>query len=415
MITRRQFLQRSAVVGAFGTMAAVAPTFLWRAQTASGSSAGELAAVPNDRTLVIVQLAGGNDGLNTVIPYADGNYHSARPTIGIDPSTVLQLNSQLGLNPAMAKLKSVWDNRRLAIVEGVGYPNFNFSHFDSMAVWQSGSPSGAYRDGWLGRYFKQSGAESNALFGGINIGTALAPALNEPGITVPSVLNPVSYTLALDPRDAKARLEAWEDLQTAAQARQSYLPLIGSAALNAYKSSQSLKSAVGSYQPAVSYGADPLSNGLKILASVITQEPGTKVGYVLLGGFDTHTNERRTQDALLTTLSEALANFQADLDAHGKADNVLVMTWSEFGRRVNENGSAGTDHGEGAPVFFMGSKVKQGIYGDPPDLGKLVDNGNLKWSVDYRSLYATVLEDWLGADSTTILGGPFPHIPLIAA
>jgi uncharacterized protein (DUF1501 family) len=412
MLTRRQFLQRSAVVGA---ATSIAPTFLWRAQVARGSSEGAPAAAPNDRSLVIVQMAGGNDGLNMVVPYQDGNYQSARPTLRIDPSTALALNSQLALNPAMTKLKTVWDSNQLAIVEGVGYPNPDFSHFKSMAIWHTASPTGAFSDGWLGRYFKQTGAESTALFGGINIGAALAPAFNEPGITIPSVLSPAAYKLTLDPHDAQARLEAWEDLQIAAQARQAYLPLIGSANLNAYKSAQELSKVVSGYKPAVTYGKDPLSNGLQILASVITQEPGTKIGWVTMGGFDTHTNERKTQDGLLGTLSDALATFQADIAAQGKADNVMLVTWSEFGRRVKENGSQGTDHGEGSSMLVMGSQAKGGIYGELPDLSNLVDSGNLKWTTDFRSVYATLLEDWLGVDSSAILGDAFPHIPFVAA
>ena len=412
MLTRRQFLQRSAVVGA---ATSIAPTFLWRARVARGSSEGAPAATPNDRTLVIVQMAGGNDGLNMIVPYQDGNYHSARPTLGVDPSTVLVLNDQLGLNPAMTKLKSVWDSQQLAVLEGIGYPNPDFSHFKSMAIWHTASPTGDFTDGWLGRYFKQTGAESNALFGGINIGAALAPALIESGITIPSVLSPAAYKLTLDPRDAQARLEAWEDLQIAAQARQTYLPLIGSASLNAYKSAQELSTVVSGYKPAADYGKDPLSNGLKILASVITQEPGTKIGWVTMGGFDTHTNERKTQDGLLGTLSDALANFQADIAAQGKADNVLLVTWTEFGRRVMENGSQGTDHGEGGSMLVMGGQVKSGIYGEAPDLANLVDSGNLKWTTDFRSVYATLLEDWLGVDSSAILGGQYPHIPFVAA
>ncbi|MGI8553191.1 MAG: DUF1501 domain-containing protein [Dehalococcoidia bacterium] len=412
MLTRRQFFQRSAVVG---TAATIAPTFLWRAKVAQGSSEGAPAAAPVDRTLVIVQMAGGNDALNMVVPYQDGAYHSARPTLGIDPATALPLTDQLALNPVMGGLKQVWDNRQLAIVEGVGYPQPSFSHFNSMAIWHTASPTGDFKDGWLGRFFAQSGAASNVLFGGINIGSALAGSFSEPGITIPSIQSPDSYKLVLDPRDAQARLEAWEDLQVAAQARQAYLPLIGTTGLNAFKSGQALGKTVGSYQPAVTYGKDPLSNGLRLLASVIVQEPGTKIGYVTIGGWDTHTNERRTQDGLLTTLSEALANFQTDIAAHGKADNVLLMTWSEFGRRIQENGGQGTDHGEAVSMMVMGSKVSSGIYGELPDLKNPVDSGNLKWTTDFRSVYATVLEDWLGVDSSKILGGRYQHIPFLAA
>jgi uncharacterized protein (DUF1501 family) len=411
MLTRRQLLQHGALAGALGS---VAPTFLWQARVARGSSQGAPATSPSDRTLIILQMAGGNDGLNMVVPYADSTYLSVRPTLQVDPAAVLQLNDRLGLNPVMGNLKKIWDANRLAIVEGVGYPNPSYSHFDSMSVWQSAAPKGEFNDGWLGRYFKQSGAESNAVFGAIDVGVGLAPMLRVSGVTVPVVQNPAAYKLALDPRDAKARLDAWQDLQVAAQARDRYLPLIGSAAADAYRSTQTLGQAVGAYQPAVTYGKDPLSGSLRLLAAVIVNEPGTKIGYATIGGFDTHTNERKTQDTLLGTMSDALANFQADLDAHGKADSVLVTTWTEFGRRVKENGSEGTDHGDGGSMLIMGGRVKSGVYGDIPDLTKLDSNSSVQWSTDFRSVYATLLEDWLGVDSKPILGGSFAKLSFVA-
>jgi uncharacterized protein (DUF1501 family) len=246
------------------------------------------------------------------------------------------------------------------------------------------------------------------------VGSALAPMLRSQGVTLPVVQTPASYKLTLDPRDAQARLEAWEDIQTAAQARDRYLPLIGSAASSAYAGSQALASAVSSYQPAVTYGKDPLSGSLHLLASIIANQPGTKVGYATIGGFDTHSNERKTQDTLLTTMSDALANFQTDLAAHGKADSTLVVTWTEFGRRVKENGSEGTDHGDGGPMFVMGTGVQPGIYGEPPDLSNLDSNGSVPWTTDFRSVYATLLEQWLGVDSTSILGGSFSPVPFLA-
>jgi uncharacterized protein (DUF1501 family) len=412
MLTRRQLIQWGAL---FGVAGATVPTYLWRARTARGSSQGAPASASTDRTLVIIQMAGGNDGLNMVVPYTDSTYMSARPSLKLDPAAVLQLNSQLGLHPAMTSLKQVWDAGNLAVLEGVGYPNPTYSHFDSQTIWYTAAPKGEFHDGWLGRYFKQTGAESNAEFGGLDIGPSLAPPLSTQGLTIPVVQNPASYKLALDPRDSAARLEAWQDLQTAARARQQYLPLIASSALSARDSTQELAQAVSAYQPAADYGKDPLSGSLKVLASVITQEPGTKIGYAMIGGFDTHTNETKTQEQLLGTLSDALTAFQTDLAAHGKADDVLVMTWSEFGRRVKENGSAGTDHGDGGTMFVMGTGAKQGIYGELPDLTKQDSNGSVQWTTDFRSVYATLLEDWLGVDSTAILGGRFAHLPFIAA
>jgi uncharacterized protein (DUF1501 family) len=412
MLTRRQLLQCSAAAGA---SALIAPVLVWRSRVAHGSSAGAPTTAQNNRTLVIVQMAGGNDNLNMVVPYGDGNYLSARPGLHVDPSAVLPLTDSLGLNPVMGRLKQSWDADQLAIVEGVGYPNTSYSHFDSQAIWQTAAPKGEFNDGWLGRYFKQTGLESNAEFAGIEIGGALAPMLRASGVTVPVVQNPGTYRLAIDPRDAAARLEAWEDLQIAAKARQRYLPLIASASTEAQGSTKALASAVGGYTPAVEYGKDPLSASLRLLAAVIVGEPGTKIGYATIGGFDTHSNERKTQDDLLATLSDALYNFEADLAAHGKANDVLIATWSEFGRRVKENGSQGTDHGDAGSMLMLGPAVRKGVYGDQPDLVKLDANGSVQWSVDFRSVYAALLENWLGVDSAPVLGGRFAPVPFLSA
>lgn len=412
MLTRRHFLQRGAALSAATSLA---PTLLWQARVARGSAEGAPAAAPSDRTLIIVQMAGGNDDLNMVVPYGDGNYLSARPTMRVEPSTVLPLDRGLGLNPTMGGLKEIWDANQLAIVEGVGYPNPTYSHFDSMTIWQTAAPKGEFNDGWLGRYFKQTGAQTEAAFGGVDIGGSVAPMLQAPGVMLPSLQNPATYKMALDPRDAAARLEAWKDLQEADRAGKKYLSLISAASTRAYQSTEALSHAVGSYQPAVSYNRDPLSTSLRLLAAIVVNQPGTKVAYTMTGGFDTHSFERRTQDTLLGSVSDAIASFHADLAAHGKLDDVLLVTWTEFGRRVKENGSQGTDHGDGGAMLAMGGGVKGGIYGDVPDLGKLDGNGSVRWTTDFRSVYATLLEAWLGVDSSAILGDRYPHVPFVSS
>ena len=410
MLTRRQMLR----YGALGALGGIAPMLLWQARSASGSDEGAAASVPNDRTLVVIQLAGGNDDLNMVVPYTDGVYLSSRPTLRVEPSTVLRLNDRLGLNPLMSGLKRVWDDHQLAVIEGVGYPDPQYSHFDAMTIWHTAAPKGEFNDGWLGRYFKQTGAQSDAAFAGVEIGGGIAPMLQANGVMLPSLQNPAAYTMAIDPRDATARLDAWRDLQEASRAQSKYLSLIGSASLRAHESTEALASAVDSYVPAVAYGRDSLSTSLRLLATIIATQPGTKVAYTAISGFDTHSYERQTQDGLLEILSNALASFQADLTAHGKAENVLLITWTEFGRRVKENGSQGTDHGDGGTMFAMGAGVTGGIYGESPDLHTLDGNGSARWSTDFRSVYATLLEDWLGIDSTAILGGRFAHVPFVS-
>jgi uncharacterized protein (DUF1501 family) len=411
MLTRRELLRRGAVLGGAG----MAPTLLWRARVARGSALGAPASAPEDRTLIVVQLAGGNDDLNMVVPYGDSAYYSARPTLHVSDESVLRLNDRLGLNPVMGNLKRIWDSGQLAIIEGVGYPDPQYSHFDAMTIWHTAAPKGEFNDGWLGRYFKQTNAQANAAFGGVDIGAAVAPALQANGVMIPTLQNPAAYKMALDPRDAAARLEAWRDLQEADRAGNKYLSLIGDASLRAYESAENLGHAVDTYQPAVTYGRDSLSNSLKLLASIITNQPGTKIAYTTVSGFDTHSYERSMQDGLLTVLSDAFSNFQIDLNAHQKAGDVLLVTWTEFGRRFKENGSQGTDHGDAGVMLAMGGAVSGGLYGEMADLRRLDRNGSAQWTTDFRSVFATLLERWLGVDSAGILGDRFEPIPFIPA
>jgi uncharacterized protein (DUF1501 family) len=411
MLTRRRLLTRSALLGA---IAAAAPPLIWQAQTPSGSAEGAPAAAPAERTLVIVQLAGGNDTLNTFIPYKDPLYPSVQPALHVDLEKILPLDDAIGLNPALSPLKAFWDAGKLGIIQGVGYSNPTYSHFSSMAIWQTAAPKGEFSDGWIGRYFKRAGADSKVLFRGLNAGNSVAPMLETPGIMVPSIQNPDAYRLALDPQDAQARLDVWEDLQAATKSGRKYLPLIGDAAANAYRGTKVLSQSVSSYKPAVDYANDRLSNSLRLLAAMIVQQPGTKVAYAMDGGYDSHSNERRSHDGLLTNLARALSAFQRDLEAHGKADDVLIVTWSEFGRRVKENASLGTDHGNGGSMLVLGNHVRRGIYGETPDLSKLDSNGSLRTTTDFRSVYATLLQDWLGVESQPILGDRFKTIPFVA-
>jgi len=413
ILNRRRFLQRGAALGAFAAGPLHAgPILLWQARSQRDAAAS---APAGDRALVVVQLAGGNDDLNMIVPYVDGAYLSSRTSLRVNPASVIRLDGRLGLNPAMGDLKKVWDAGQLAIVEGTGQPNPQYSHFDSMTIWQTAAPKGEFNDGWLGRYFQQARAETGAAFAGVDIGGAVAPMLQANGVMLPTLQNTASYRLALDPRDADARLEAWKDLQQAGQVRNKYLPLVASASLKAYESTQALSHAATSYQPAVTYGRDPLSTNLRLLATLLVSQPGTKVAYTTIGGFDTHAAQRQTQDTLLETMAGAFANFQADLIAHEKAEDVLLVTWSEFGRRVQENGSGGTDHGDAGTMLVMGGAVKGGMYGEPPDLRRLDGNGSVRWTTDFRSVYATLLEDWLGVDSVPILGDRFPTVDFVAA
>src|SRR3989440_4519458 len=378
-----------------------------RAQSIDGSRVAKMAG---DRTLIVVQMAGGNDGLNTVIPFGDPLYHQMRPTLSISDTSVIHLDTRLGLHPNLAPLKQLWDAGHLAIVEGVGYPNQSLSHFQAMDIWQTLDLNGNGSEGWLGKLVAGLVDSDGHPFKALDIGVQTAQALSSINAPVPTMSSVESYRVYPDPADTdggNARLQALMKLYTTYPSSSPYAALLDTTALNAQEGSRALLNAASNYHPAVTYPAGPFAAGLKVLSEAIVQDLGLRVGYVTLGGFDTHANQQQTHSVLMKTLADGLSAFYTDLAHHGKADSVIVMTWSEFGRRVEENGSLGTDHGTAAPMFVLGNAVNKGIFGEPPSLSSLDENGNLKYSTDFRSVYATVLDRWLGASSKDVLGGSF--------
>ncbi len=364
----------------------------------------------SDHTLIVVQLAGGNDGLNTVVPYADPTYRKLRPTIGIAENQVLHLDGRVGLHPNLAPLKSFWDQGHMAVVEGVGYPNQSLSHFQAMDIWQTLDLNGNGGDGWLGKLVAGLVDKDGHPFKAMDIGVQTAQALSSISTPVPTLTSAQTYRLYPDPSErdgGNARMQALMKLYNTYPKSSPYAALLDTTALGAQEGSRQLHQAETTYQPDVTYPVGPFAAGLKVLAEAIVQGLGVRVGYVTLGGFDTHANQQATHATLMKTLADGLSAFYTDLTKHGKADNVVVMTWSEFGRRVEENGSLGTDHGTAAPMFILGNAVNKGIYGEPPVLNSLDHNGNLKYTVDFRSVYATMLDRWMGASSKDVLGGSF--------
>ncbi len=378
-----------------------------RAQALDGS---HFAQAAENKTLIVVQMAGGNDGLNTVIPFTDPLYHQMRPTLALPDSKVLPLDTRLAFHPNLAPLKNLWNSGHLAIVEGVGYPNQSLSHFQAMDIWQTLDLSGNGGEGWLGKLVAGWVDKDGHPFKAMDIGVQTAQALQSISAPVPTLASVETYRVYPDPADTdggNARLQALMKLYNTYPRSAPYAALLDTTALSAQEGSRQLHEAAIAYQPAVTYPAGPFAAGLKVLAEAIVQGLGLRVGYVTIGGFDTHANQQATHDALLQTLAEGLSAFYSDLVHHGKADNVVIMTWSEFGRRVEENGSQGTDHGTAAPMFILGNAVNRGIFGEPPSLSSLDPNGNLKYTIDFRSVYATVLDRWLGASSKDVLGGSF--------
>lgn len=420
MLSRRIFIQDGFKVVSLGL---AMPHIFTRAVEAAGLEAGREPTVFRsadqqtdplaNRTLIVVQLAGGNDGLNTVVPYADGTYYQNRKNIGVPADQVLQLDDRFGLHPSLGGFKALWDQGKLGIVHGVGYPNPNFSHFKSMDIWQTANPEGKDNDeGWLAKLVKGVVDTRGHPFAGFAASGTLPPALLSPDYPAPAVDNVQNFKVLPDPRyaaDAASRQQALVNLYTTLPGGSPFASALQTTEQGTLQSIDALQKAHAGYQPAVEYPKDGFSAGLKLLAETITGGLGVKVGYVTLGGFDTHSNQKNQQARLLQSLGDGLKAFWDDLAAHGAADNVMVMTWSEFGRRVGENGSNGTDHGSAAPMFLLGNGLKGGHWGDPVNLGDL-DKGNLKFTTDFRSVYATVMDGWLGAPAEKLLGARFPQL-----
>lgn len=410
---RREFLKVGA---SFVGASALMPLVFRRATALASTQRARGAPVDNGRVLVVIQMAGGNDGLNTVVPVSDGRYYSARPELAVPALSALPLDATSGLSPSLPEVKSLWDAGLVAIVEGVGYPQPNFSHFVSMDVWQTADPAHKVFDGWLGRYLSAVKDEVEAPFLGLAIGSELPTALETGSVAVPALDSLVSYQFQGDPRAptlTAPRLKTLRAMYGKAAPASTYGPMIRDTLSAAEVSVQTLQSAHQTYKLAVPYPANNrLAAALQLVAEAIGSGTGVKICHVSIGGFDTHADQPTAQSVLLANLSSAVSAFYGDLKAHGLDSKVLMMTWSEFGRRVKANASSGTDHGSAAPLFFMGTPVKGGLYGQRPDLGNL-DNGNLRYTVDFRSVYATALESWLGVASKDLLGAEYERFPLL--
>ncbi len=410
--SRRLFMQQGM---AFLSMATTVPMFMQRSAEGImlpvGSLVSSQAGIPEDHTLVVIQLAGGNDGLNTIIPYGEREYYINRPQIGIkEPgkgdSSALTIPGVdgFGLHPNLTGLRNLLDEGQAAIIQGVGYPNPNRSHFTSTDIWHTGNHSGQGY-GWLGKYFDNTCEGQPSAVSSIAIGNKAPLALH--GKTQKAVNfeteelfkwagGSVNDDLKI-PYDEINRKEIRE-----AHDRDSQLDFLVRTSLDAQVSSERIRSAV-STRPLVSYPNGKLSQQLQLIGSMIRADLPTRVYYASLGGFDTHANQLNGHANLMRQLGDALNTFQKDLAKQGNTKKVLTMVFSEFGRRVKQNGSSGTDHGTAAPMFLIGDNVQNGLIGKHPSLTEL-DQGDLKFNTDFREVYSAVLEDFMGADPKAILG-----------
>lgn len=431
--TRRTFL-RTGVLG--GAVAWTLPVFLERTFFALDAAAADVAiqtATGRDAPiLVVLQLAGGNDGLNTVVPWADDAYFRARPRLAVPADKTLKLNDRLGLHPRLTALRRLYDSGDLALIQGVGYPNPNRSHFRSTDIWQTASDADQFeRQGWIGRYFDSCCAGEDPAVG-VSVGrqSPLAFSARTPkGVTLSrpeqfrfmaeSAGDPAATEAAFREMNAGETMEAdaaGASIQSlggaGAMVGGDTMDYLRRTALDAQVSSDRILEITRRVRSSVTYPNSQLASSLHLVSRLIAGGMPTRVYYVSQGGYDTHSGQAGSHDRLLGELDAAVGAFVSDLEAQGNFRRVMLMTFSEFGRRVAENNSGGTDHGAAAPLFVIGGGVKPGIYGRQPSLNELV-RGDLVYNVDFRSVYATILEKWMTARSESVLHRKFTTLDFI--
>ena len=435
--TRREFLRTSFLGGA---LASTVPLFLEKTfltlDSMAAATTGQYATGKDSTILVVLQMAGGNDGLNMLVPYGDDAYYKARPRIAIPSNSVLKINDYAGLHPKLTGLLDLYGSGSLGLIQGVGYPNPNRSHFRSTEIWQTASDSGHNESvGWIGRYFDSCCKGSDPSVG-VSIGGQTPQAFASPhpkGIAFsdPSQFRYMSEA-ASNPKMAEQFMREMNSptenmghggltdnsggsigmISGSPDTAGDTLDFLQRTALGAEMSSDKILEIIRKSRSSVDYPRSQLGNSLNLVGRLIQGGLPTRVYYASQGGFDTHANQLPSHDRLMTDLNAALTSFVGDLKAQGNYDRVLVLTFSEFGRRVAENASGGTDHGAAAPLFVLGGAVKPGLYGTYPSLTDLYE-GDLKFHTDFRSVYATALEKWLGAPSEQVLGRKYPILPFI--
>lgn len=440
MLTRRQFLERTLQGSSLVALGPTVPGFL--------ASAAQAAEPGKDNILVVVEMTGGNDGLNMVIPYADDLYQAARPTLRHTKDQVVRVDDQIGLNPGMRSFEKLLSDGRLAIVQGVGYPNPDRSHFESMDIWQTADPTRKIGGGWLGRSLDSVRVPAGKI-PGIHVGTQQLPlALRGSATGVPTIHPSKPYDLdlapeppnnysgftpalapgqsgnnAVDPHQA-ARRTLIEDLAKLSPARDDLRQFVRRTSLQTYATIEDLRKITNAdrsngrpgFRTGLGGGGGngELASELTLVGNMIAAGFGTRIFYLSIAGFDTHANQRQEHQRLLQQLADAISGFFNQLDRSGHAKRVVLMTFSEFGRRVRENGSGGTDHGAGSCLFVAGASVKGGVVGAHPSLASdQLDAGDLRHHTDFRRVYAALLGNWLGCDSAAVLGETFEPLPLL--
>ena len=406
--TRREFLSLTGRGIGLLAFSRFAPAFLVNSAFAS---------TPSPETgrpiLVLIQLAGGNDGLNTLVPYEDANYYRLRPTIAIAKDKVLKLNEAFGLHPSCAAMNGLFHDGKLAVVQNVGYPNPNRSHFRSSEIWETASSSNEFLgDGWIGRFMDNACAGQPADSHdpvGIHISNGVPQSFLSTHDHATFGLVPGAGNRR-ENEENRRLLESLVNQPGAAE--NDNASFLKHTLMDSLVTEKKVQKVLGDYRPTASYPTNAFAASLRNVAALIASGLPTRVYFVSLSGFDTHSNQANQQANLLSTLSTGLAAFQQDLEAHRLDGQVTTMTFSEFGRRPSENESRGTDHGTAAPLFVMGSRVKGGLHGTPASLN-LAHNQDLTFSTDFRSVYATMLDRWMGCPSEKVLGGKFADLAIV--
>ena len=371
-----------------------------------------------DPVLVVLQLTGGNDYFNTVIPYNDANYYDSRPSVSHPQEEILRLDDEIGLHPSMGPMKELYDRGMLSIVHGVGYADSPRSHFRSMDIWHTCEPDKVGTEGWLGRTTRELDPDGENPITAVNIGQGLPRALVTPGVSVASVADLSTYGLLTNIERQEQRdkmLGRFANMYGPAVGTGAVMEYLGQTGLDALKGADMLKVAPSQYSSEVEYADSPVAKSLRDVATIHTADLGTRIFYTQYGGFDTHAAQADAHADLWTNASNAITDFWDDLRAHDADDNVLMVLFSEFGRRVRDNGS-GTDHGAAGVSFVIGPGVQGGMFSEFPDTNpESLDQGDLVPNQDFRGVYSTVLEDWFNFDPTPIVNGQFEQPKFVKA
>ena len=369
-----------------------------------------MTSTKKDPVIVVLQLTGGNDYFNTVVPYSDPLYYDNRPSLHVPQDQVLKINDQIGLTPAMSPIKNLYDQGKVAIIHGIGYPDSPRSHFRSMDIWHTCEPDKVGTEGWAGRVARELDPHKENVLTAINFGHGLPRALAVPGVPVAAIADLSTYGLLTGISDQEQRSKAL-DLFT-----RMYSPTVGGSYVNDYLRSTGTEAMLGAdivkiaperYSSNVEYPNSSIAMHLRDIAQVYLADLGTRIFYTQPASFDTHAGQLAAHPQLWKDVSQGVAAFFEDLHEHGQGDNVIMYMFSEFGRRVRDNGS-GTDHGAAGAAFVIGDKIKGGLYGEYPSReAKNLEQGDLVPNYDFRGAYTTMVEDWMGLDATPIVNGNF--------